>query len=118
MRVLAAPGNAMLIVALTFGIMISSTYALGRIHQWHRHGEMRDEAYRCGYDKAAHALLTMVQNADRGRPAQGLIPQSRADLQGHDGLPARNGARTVLPAVAEVGTGRRRLPLQLSDASR
>lgn len=119
----------MLIVALTFGIMISSTYALGRIHQWYRHGEMRDKAYRSGYDKASHALLNMVQNANR-RPAQALVPQSRTDvpfIPGQDRdhfdmqTSVRNIApvgRNIAPAGRDVGAGRRRLPAELSDAVR
>ncbi|GAA2647328.1 hypothetical protein [Paractinoplanes durhamensis] len=55
-----APGNYHLLIALTLGILISSGYAIGRIHQWHKDGQERDEAYRHGYDTASLSILNTV----------------------------------------------------------
>jgi hypothetical protein len=57
---MTAPGNDPLFLALTLSLLMSSAYALGRIHQWHRHGLERDEAYRRGYDKASLSILSMM----------------------------------------------------------
>jgi hypothetical protein len=57
---MTAPGNGPLFLALTLSILMSSAYAIGRIHQWHRHGLARDEAYRRGYDRASMSILTMM----------------------------------------------------------
>jgi hypothetical protein len=57
---MTAPGNGLLFLVLTLCVVVSSGYAVGRIHQWHRHGLERDEAYRIGYDKASHSIVGMV----------------------------------------------------------
>lgn len=57
---MTAPGNDPLFLALTLSLLMSSAYALGRIHQWHKHGLERDEAYRRGYDKASMSILSMM----------------------------------------------------------
>ena len=82
---MTAPGNTMLIMVLTFGIVVSTTYALGRIQQWHRHGATRDKAYRNGYDEAAASLLRMVRNADTGEGSR------KAVVQTFSGMPALTG---------------------------
>jgi hypothetical protein len=64
-----APGNYHLYLALTLGILISSGYAVGRIHQWHKDGRERDEAYRRGYETASLSVLsTMVRENPAGSP--------------------------------------------------
>ncbi|MFI6073854.1 hypothetical protein ACIA5C_20000 [Actinoplanes sp. NPDC051343] len=57
---MTAPGNDPLFLALTLGLLMSTAYALGRIHQWHRHGLQRDEAYRRGYDRASVSILSIM----------------------------------------------------------
>ena len=57
---MTAPGNDPLFLALALSLLMSSAYALGRIHQWHRHGLERDDAYRRGYDKASLSILSMM----------------------------------------------------------
>jgi hypothetical protein len=57
---MTAPGNDPLFLALTLSLLMSSAYALGRIHQWHKHGLERDEAYRRGYNKASVSILSMM----------------------------------------------------------
>jgi hypothetical protein len=67
---MTAPGNDLLYLVLVLGIVISSAYAVGRIHQWHRHGLERDEAYRSGYEKASQAIIGMMNS----RP--GAVPEA------------------------------------------
>jgi hypothetical protein len=57
---MTAPGNDLLIVILTLSVILSGAYAIGRIHQWHRHGQERDEAYHAGYDKASRSIIGMM----------------------------------------------------------
>ena len=57
---MTAPGNDPVFLALALSFFVSSAYALGRIHQWHKHGRQRDEAYRQGYDKASQSILDMM----------------------------------------------------------
>ena len=57
---MTAPGNGILYFLLTLGIVVSSGYSVGRIHQWHRHGLERDAAYRTGYDQASRSIIDMM----------------------------------------------------------
>ncbi|GAA1628866.1 hypothetical protein [Actinoplanes couchii] len=68
---MTAPGNGVLYLLLTLAIVVSSGYAVGRIHQWHRHGRDRDEAYRTGYDQASRAIIGMM--AERRAPTAPLV---------------------------------------------
>lgn len=60
---MTVPGNSFLVVVLTLSILVSSAYAVGRIHEWHRHGLKRDESYRLGYDKASHSMIGLMNAA-------------------------------------------------------
>jgi hypothetical protein len=48
-------------------LVIVTSYAAGRVHQWYRHGLERDLAYRDGYDEASHSLFHL---ATRGSAAE------------------------------------------------
>ena len=89
-----APGNALIQALFAIAFVIAGGYALGRIHQWYRDGVARDEAYRCGYDRASDGMLTMamrkrVVGADAvpGVPAAAVRPLAgeapAAHLVGH-----------------------------------
>ena len=57
---MTAPGNTILIVVL-FALLVACTaYASGRLHQWYRTGQERDEAYRDGYDTATRSVFTLA----------------------------------------------------------
>ncbi|MCY1141760.1 hypothetical protein OWR29_27500 [Actinoplanes sp. Pm04-4] len=62
-----APGNDVLIFLIALGVLMSSAYAFGRIHQWRRRGRERDEAYRIGYDNASRSIIGMMT----ARPSTG-----------------------------------------------
>jgi hypothetical protein len=68
---MTAPGNDPVFLALALSFFVSSAYALGRIHQWHKHGRERDDAYRQGYDKASLSILDMMT---RHSPAGARVP--------------------------------------------
>lgn len=57
---MTAPGNNLLLLVLTLSVLVSSAYAVGRIHQWHKYGLERDEAYRLGYDKASLSIIELM----------------------------------------------------------
>ncbi|WP_433793510.1 hypothetical protein [Actinoplanes sp. CA-252034] len=66
---MTAPGNYLMYFILTLAIVMSTGYAVGRIHQWHRHGMERDEAYRVGYDEASRSIMRMMGDPNAaGRP--------------------------------------------------
>lgn len=68
---MTAPGNDVLILALTLSVLMSGAYAVGRIHQWHKYGRERDEAYRIGYEKASRTIIAMMTGRHVLTPAQG-----------------------------------------------
>jgi len=70
-----APGDRFIILILTLGFVVSSAYAMGRIHQWYKHGVERDEAYRSGFDKASHAMMELI----RRDPPPHQAPAQRVD---------------------------------------
>ncbi|MFG1608626.1 hypothetical protein [Actinoplanes sp. NPDC049265] len=98
---MVAPGNGIIIAIITLGIMVSATYALGRIHQWYRHGETRDAAYRQGYDEASRSLFGMVRD---GRAA--AHPEKVRNLHS---MVRATGLTSDRLAGRDIGTGRRRL---------
>ncbi|WP_250009574.1 hypothetical protein [Actinoplanes sp. M2I2] len=57
---MTAPGNETIIFIIALGILLSGAYAFGRIHQWHKRGVERDQAYRTGYDKASRSIMAMI----------------------------------------------------------
>lgn len=61
-----APGNESVVLALALGFLLSSAYAFGRIHQWHKRGLERDQAYRTGYDSASQSIINLM--AERNSP--------------------------------------------------
>jgi hypothetical protein len=93
-----APGNYHLFLALTLGILISSGYAVGRIHQWHKDGRERDEAYRRGYETASLSVLsTMVREG----PADGPDAPAAHSGSAHHGRHVRSGAPRSYPRRSE-----------------
>ncbi|GIF24121.1 hypothetical protein BJ973_007604 [Actinoplanes tereljensis] len=79
---MTAPGNYHLLLALALGILISSGYAVGRIHQWHKDGQERDDAYRRGYEAASVSIFSTMSSENpgtqsslrhRSRPVRGTV---------------------------------------------
>lgn len=74
---MTAPGNDVLLLTLTVSILLSSAYAIGRIHQCRRYGIERDEAYRLGYDKASLSVLALMANPAKADPELGTHSRRR-----------------------------------------
>src|SRR5690349_4148608 len=81
---MTAPGNYLVYFLLTLAIVISTGYAVGRIHQWHRHGVERDEAYRIGYDEASRSIMKMMGDPNRaGQPLSASTARLAAGPYAH-----------------------------------
>jgi hypothetical protein len=57
---MTAPGNSVVLFILLAAFLACSGYAAGRLHQWYRTGQDRDEAYRDGYDTATRSVFSMA----------------------------------------------------------
>jgi hypothetical protein len=57
---MTAPGNSAVLFVLLAAFLTCTGYAAGRLHQWHRTGQERDEAYRDGYDTATRSVFSMA----------------------------------------------------------
>jgi hypothetical protein len=57
---MTAPGNSAVLFVLLAAFLTCTGYAAGRLHQWYRTGQERDEAYRDGYDTAARSTFSMA----------------------------------------------------------
>lgn len=92
---MTAPGNDVLYLAFTLTVFVSSGYAVGRIHQWHRHGVERDEAYRGGYDKASDSIIGIVRSRNRSGPGPDGAPAPacahKAPFNQRQAYPVRRG---------------------------
>jgi hypothetical protein len=53
------PGNATALLVLV-AVLVALGYAAGRLHQWYRTDEERDEAYREGYDTATRSTFSLA----------------------------------------------------------
>lgn len=108
---MTAPGNDALLIILALAFVIASGYASGRIHQWYRHGQERDRAYREGYDHASHSLFHMAMKNKSRRTRSGdatkkvaataSVPSEKMTLPAPEPV--------VLDATRPIGSGRRRL---------
>jgi hypothetical protein len=63
---------------LAIGIVfaLATAYACGRLHQWYRQTDDRDQAFREGYDKATHSLFSLAARTRRAvspRPSPGPV---------------------------------------------
>jgi hypothetical protein len=92
---MTAPGNYLLYFLLTLAIVMSTGYAVGRIHQWHRHGMERDEAYRTGYDEASRSIMRLMGDPKQaGRPLSATTAQLAAGPYLHRETDLAHGTRT------------------------
>jgi hypothetical protein len=57
---MTAPGNSAVLFVLLAAFLACTGYAAGRLHQWYRTGQDRDEAYRDGYDTATRSVFSMA----------------------------------------------------------
>ena len=105
---MTAPGNDIVQIVLALAFVIASGYALGRIHQWYKHGLERDGAYREGYNHASRSMFDMVVRNRTGRlsvaAAHPAAPRSPAPTPNLSGLSTEPQDLTNV-----VGLARRRI---------
>jgi hypothetical protein len=78
---MTAPGNSVVLFILLAAFLACTGYAAGRLHQWYRTGQDRDEAYRDGYDTATRSVFSMAARIIGPRRAE--RPAVRASAQVH-----------------------------------
>jgi hypothetical protein len=93
---MTAPGNSIVLILLLAAFLACTGYAGGRLHQWYRMGQDRDEAYRDGYDTATRSVFSLAAR---------IISPRRADRSA-----IRASAAVVIPASAVVETATSPLP--------
>jgi hypothetical protein len=93
---MTAPGNSVVLILLLAAFLACTGYAGGRLHQWYRMGQERDEAYRDGYDTATRTVFSMAAR---------IISPRRTDRSA-----IRASAAVVIPASAVVETATSPLP--------
>jgi hypothetical protein len=93
---MTAPGNSIVLILLLAAFLACTGYAGGRLHQWYRMGQDRDEAYRDGYDTATRSVFSMAAR---------IISPRRTDRSA-----IRASAAVVIPASAVVETATSPLP--------
>lgn len=106
---MTAPGNDHLYLLLTLALVLSSCYAVGRIHQWHRHGLERDEAYHAGFDRASRSIIGMLTDRDdrSGAGSGSTTPPHAWRGEGAERAHHAGNQRALYPAPHRK-TGRRR----------
>jgi hypothetical protein len=93
---MTAPGNSVVLILLLAAFLACTGYAGGRLHQWYRMGQERDEAYRDGYDTATRSVFSLAAR---------IISPRRTDRSA-----IRASAAVVIPASAVVETATSPLP--------
>jgi len=107
-----APGNDLIQVLLGIGFSIAICYALGRIHQWHRDGAEREQAYRNGYDLASDAMFDMAmrrQSAESVALPAAVVTTRRPAPTPYVEPPNEEAGGVRYPRRS-VGDSRRRIP--------
>ncbi|WP_189078167.1 hypothetical protein [Mangrovihabitans endophyticus] len=93
---MTAPGNSPLIFALLAAFVACTGYAAGRLHQWHRTLQDRDEAYRDGYDTATRSVFSMAARIMSPRREKAAIRASASVI-----------TSTCRPSTEPAKTGKR-----------
>jgi hypothetical protein len=75
-------------VVFTILLVIATSYAAGRVHQWYRHGLERDLAYRDGYDEASHSLFHLATRG-AGAEAPDAAPADEPKIRARAVVPRR-----------------------------
>jgi hypothetical protein len=91
---MTAPGNSVVLFILLAAFLACTGYAAGRLHQWYRTGQDRDEAYRDGYDTATRSVFSMAAR---------IIGPRRADRPAARGSAAVHSSESCSPDVSSRG---------------
>jgi hypothetical protein len=99
---MTAPGNSAVLFVLLAAFLACTGYAAGRLHQWYRTGQDRDEAYRDGYDTATRSVFSMAARiiGPRALSARPSGPRLRCGRPPRPGMQVR--ARRTSSAILEL----------------
>jgi hypothetical protein len=121
---MTAPGNSAVLFVLLAAFLTCTGYAAGRLHQWYRIGQERDEAYRDGYDTATRSVFSMAARiigprrtergaAIRASAAVPPVPPGGAQVLG---LPSAAPGRHTVPDELVHATTYRLVPDRVARA--
>ena len=113
---MTAPGNSAVLFVLLAAFLTCTGYAAGRLHQWYRTGQERDEAYRDGYDTATRSVFSMAariigpRRTERAaiRASAAVPPVAPGDAQVLSRPSASSGRHTVPDELVHAATYRLR----------
>ena len=126
---MTAPGNSVVLLILLASFVGSTGYAAGRLHQWYRMDQERDEAYRVGYDMATRNVFSLAarmigprreraavrgsasvhrsSSVSSGSPSPSESPVVSGDSSDrHDGSAGSRGRHTVPDELVQAATYR------------
>lgn len=120
---MTAPGNSTLLLTLLAAFLACTGYAGGRLHQWYRMGQDRDEAYRDGYDTATRSVFSLAARVISPRKSDrpGLRATAAVTLPA-SAVTRNEPAPGPIPASAGAGaapepSGRHGVPDELVQAA-
>ena len=105
---MTAPGNSVVLFVLLAAFLACTGYAAGRLHQWYRTGQDRDEAYRDGYDTATRSVFSMAARIIGPRRSEKAAIRASAAVRPSPSPPAaapdrHDNARALTPRTASPG---------------
>lgn len=60
---MTSPDSSYINILFGIALLMSVMYASGRLHQWFRQAQDRDQAFRDGYNQATESLFTVATRA-------------------------------------------------------
>ncbi|GAA3343251.1 hypothetical protein GCM10020358_81260 [Amorphoplanes nipponensis] len=57
---MTAPADQLLQLIFSLFLVVPSSYAVGRVHQWYTHSLRQDLAFRAGYDHASYSMFDLA----------------------------------------------------------
>jgi len=103
---MTAPGNSVVLFVLLAAFLACSGYAAGRLHQWFRTGQDRDEAYRDGYDTATRSVFSMAARIIAPRRSERAAIRASASVPPDPGRGGDAGRHTVPDELVRAATYR------------
>jgi hypothetical protein len=105
---MTAPGNSVVLFVLLAAFLACTGYAAGRLHQWYRTGQDRDEAYRDGYDTATRSVFSMAARIIGPRRSEKAAIRASAAVRPSPSPPVaapgrHDNARALTPPTASPG---------------
>ncbi|MFI7544369.1 hypothetical protein [Actinoplanes sp. NPDC049599] len=65
---MTAPESQLFQLIFSLLLVLPSSYAVGRVHQWYTHSLRRDLAFREGYDHASHSMFDLAVQHKAAEP--------------------------------------------------